>query len=60
MMQWDRELRKSGKVCASTWCLEKQYWEMDGIVPDVVDSIVVNLSSDNDSEGSTSSSEDPD
>jgi hypothetical protein len=33
---------------------------MDGIVLDVVDSIVVNFSSDNDSEGSTSSSEDPD
>jgi hypothetical protein len=33
---------------------------MDGIVPDVTDSTVINLGSDSDSEGSASSGEDSD
>jgi hypothetical protein len=46
--------------CRHVESLEKQYWEMDGIVPDVIDSIVINLGSDSDSERSTSSGEDSD
>jgi hypothetical protein len=52
--------------CQQVECLEKQYWEMDGIVPDVIDSTVINLGSDSDSvresdsEGSTSSGKDSD
>jgi hypothetical protein len=52
--------------CRHVQSLEKQYWEMDSIVPDVIDSIVINLGSDrdsvseSDSEGSASSGEDSD
>jgi hypothetical protein len=52
--------------CQHVESLEKQNWEMDGIVPDVIDSIVNNLASDSDSvsesdsEGSASSGEDSD
>jgi hypothetical protein len=35
--------------CRHVESLEKQYWGMAGIVPDVIDSIVVNLGSDSDS-----------
>jgi hypothetical protein len=44
--------------CHHVESLEKQYWEMYGIVPDVIYSIVINLSTDSDNEGSTSSGED--
>jgi hypothetical protein len=44
--------------CHHVESLEKQYWETYGIVPDVIDSIVINLSTDSDNEGSTSSGED--
>jgi hypothetical protein len=52
--------------CQHVESLEKQYWEMDGIVPDVTDSFVINLGSDSDSvsesdsEGSATSGEDSD
>jgi hypothetical protein len=51
--------------CQHIESLEKQYWEMDGIVPDVID-IIINLGSDSDSvsesdsEGSATSGEDSD
>jgi hypothetical protein len=54
--------------CQHVEFLEKQCWEMDGIVPDVIDSIVINVGSDSDSdsvsesgsEGSACAGEDSD
>ncbi|KAJ4436098.1 hypothetical protein ANN_18725 [Periplaneta americana] len=41
--------------CRHVETLEKQYWEKDGIVPDVRDSIIINLDTDSDSDNEASS-----
>ncbi|KAJ4442357.1 hypothetical protein ANN_03943 [Periplaneta americana] len=41
--------------CQHVETLEKQYWEKDGIVPDVIDSIIINLDTDSDSDNEASS-----
>ncbi|KAJ4440467.1 hypothetical protein ANN_08608 [Periplaneta americana] len=37
--------------------LEAEYWEKDGVVPDVIDQISINLNTDSDSEAGGSDSE---
>jgi hypothetical protein len=44
------------EFCIHTETVESQYWERDGILPDVIDRVVINLNpvSDNDIDGRNS------
>ncbi|GLH15036.1 Uncharacterized protein GBIM_19437 [Gryllus bimaculatus] len=41
--------------CSHVTKIESEYWERDGIVPDIIDSIVINMDSDNECEESKNS-----
>jgi hypothetical protein len=40
--------------CRHTETVKSQYWERDGILPDVIDHIVINLNPGSDSDGKNS------